>query len=162
MSSITSEVPGEPDLSGRHSDPRGTLTLAPDLRIIQDEESTTGGASDAASAKSGDGAPHRHVHVPPQGTSNLRRYLAGGDVLALGAAWGAEVLTQPTSHLGQRGLCAVVAILATLAAMYRSGLYRSRVCALRSLEAVRVFTASIVGTAAFVVCGLLTLSLIHI
>ena len=34
MSSITSEVPGEPDLSGRHNDPLGTLTLAPDLRII--------------------------------------------------------------------------------------------------------------------------------
>jgi exopolysaccharide biosynthesis polyprenyl glycosylphosphotransferase len=156
MTSITSEVPGEPDLSGRHNDPLGTLTLAPDLRIVPDNERASGGAPDAASAKRGDGAPHKHVYVPRQGISNLRRYLAGGDVLALGAAWGAEVLTQPTSHLGQRGLCAVVAVLATLAAMYRGGLYRSRVCALPSLEAVRVFTASIVGTVAFVVCGLLS------
>jgi exopolysaccharide biosynthesis polyprenyl glycosylphosphotransferase len=43
-----------------------------------------------------------------------------------------------------------VATLFTLAAMHRAGLYRARVCALRSLEAVRVAAASIVGVIAFV------------
>ena len=81
----------------------------------------------------------------------LRRRLVAGDVVALSAAWGALAFTHRANGPGHEIAFAAIAVLVTLLAMERGGLYRSRVCALRSLEAVRVVTACAVGTAAFIV-----------
>jgi exopolysaccharide biosynthesis polyprenyl glycosylphosphotransferase len=81
----------------------------------------------------------------------LRRRLVAGDVVALGSAWGALAFTRRANGLGHEVALAAIAVLVTLLAMERGGLYRSRVCALRSLEVVRVVTACAIGTAAFLV-----------
>jgi exopolysaccharide biosynthesis polyprenyl glycosylphosphotransferase len=49
--------------------------------------------------------------------------------------------------------------VSTIVAMKRAGLYRARVCAVRSMEAVRVVAAAIVGAAVFAVCQWLAGSL---
>jgi exopolysaccharide biosynthesis polyprenyl glycosylphosphotransferase len=82
---------------------------------------------------------------------SLRLHLATGDVVALGAIWGSRAAVHNGPRLGQQVTASAVAFLVTLAVMRRSGLYLSRVCALRSAEAVRVFAASAAGTGASVI-----------
>lgn len=79
----------------------------------------------------------------------LRRHLAVGDAVALAIAWGAQPHTAAAGSVGTQLACAGGAVAVTMLAMQRAGLYLSRVCAMRSLEAVRVLGATIVGGAAF-------------
>ncbi|MGH9106468.1 MAG: exopolysaccharide biosynthesis polyprenyl glycosylphosphotransferase [Acidimicrobiales bacterium] len=81
----------------------------------------------------------------------VRRQLVAGDVVGLGACWLAEALAYPNGELRRQVALGIIASLVTLAVMHRAGLYRSAVCALRSLEAVRVTAASGVGAGAFLV-----------
>jgi exopolysaccharide biosynthesis polyprenyl glycosylphosphotransferase len=154
MASITGRVPNEPELSGRpRSDPRGTLTLAADLQIIPDDQEGSPGSGQAG--ESAQSTAPLNPYASRARTHNLRRHLAAGDAAALSLAWGAEVLTQTGGLVEQQAVCGTVAVLVTLVAMHSAGLYRSRVCALRSLEAVRVITSSVVGTGAFMACYLI-------
>lgn len=79
----------------------------------------------------------------------LRRQLAFGDALALAVAWGVQPHSGAYGSVGTQLACAGGAVVVTMLAMQRAGLYRSRVCALRSLEAVRALGAAIAGGAAF-------------
>ena len=78
---------------------------------------------------------------------SLRQHLVVGDVLALGAAWAGEALLAPSGNREHEAAGVVLALSVTLLAMHHSGLYRSRVCALRSLEALKVLWSVVVGTA---------------
>ncbi len=79
----------------------------------------------------------------------LRRELAAGDLLVLSAAWGTEAVAGGSGWAGRQLAFSTLAVLVTLLDMGRVGLYRSRVCALHSLEAVRVTEASIFGAGCF-------------
>ncbi len=87
---------------------------------------------------------------PP--TRSPRQQLIAGDVVALAITWGALVAFRWGKDSPPKlTACVVAAVAMTLFAMHRSGLYRARVCALRSHEAVRVFASSVAGTAACLV-----------
>lgn len=140
MTSMIGEASSGPELGkGPLMDRRGALALTDDLQLIPDSQEPQG--------------PQLPGDLPRE-RSALRRYLAAGDVVALVATWGVEVVTRSKGQLPQHLVCSAVAVVVTLATMQRAGLYRSRVCALRSLEAVRVVAAATVGTAAFVFCNL--------
>ncbi|HUJ67784.1 MAG TPA: sugar transferase [Acidimicrobiales bacterium] len=81
--------------------------------------------------------------------SPLRRYLLAGDLVALVLAWVPWYLDIGNSAVRDL-VCAVVAVVVTLAAMRRGGLYQSRVCAQRSTQVVRTVTAAAVGSATYV------------
>jgi exopolysaccharide biosynthesis polyprenyl glycosylphosphotransferase len=85
--------------------------------------------------------------VHPLRTS-LRQQLVAGDVIALVVTWGAFTAAKwpDGAHLI---VGSAAAVLATLVAMERAGLYRSRICALRSLEVVRVSLSCVVGALAY-------------
>ena len=83
-------------------------------------------------------------------TRTPRQELVAGDVFALAITWGALVGSRwGTESNPKLAACAAAALTVTIFAMHRTGLYRARVCALRSLEAVRVSASSVAGTAAF-------------
>jgi exopolysaccharide biosynthesis polyprenyl glycosylphosphotransferase len=84
--------------------------------------------------------------------SSLRRHLVAGDIVALVLTWGALVGFNPEGGPVRRAICWAVAVVVTLAVMRQVGLYRARICALRSLEAIRVFAACVAGTSAFIAC----------
>ena len=87
---------------------------------------------------------------PP--TRTPRQQLVAGDVAALALTWGMLVAFRwGTGSNPKLAACATGAVVVTLFAMNRANLYRARVCALRSLEAVRVFVSSVAGAGAFVV-----------
>lgn len=79
--------------------------------------------------------------------ASLRAILAGLDLVAVSAVWLGEILLH--HRQGLQPLGAVLAIVATLIALRAGGLYRSRVCAVRSSEAVRSTVASLVGGGVF-------------
>jgi len=81
--------------------------------------------------------------------SSLRQQLVAGDVAALLVTWGALVGLRWGNGDPKLAACATIALLATLLTMRYLGLYRARICALRSLEAVRVTFSCLVGTASF-------------
>jgi exopolysaccharide biosynthesis polyprenyl glycosylphosphotransferase len=83
--------------------------------------------------------------------SSLRQQLVAGDVVALLATWGTLVAIKWGHGNPKLAACATAALLASLAAMRHVGLYRARICALRSLEAVRVTFSCAIGTGTFVV-----------
>jgi exopolysaccharide biosynthesis polyprenyl glycosylphosphotransferase len=152
MASIIRPVPGEPDQTDEPlNGGRSALVLGDDIRVIPDPP---GSESEMRSP-----TPERSEHLGFHGTrvrgNTLRRRLAIGDVLALGIAWAALAVAERHSGFGREVAFAAVAVVVTLFVMQREGLYRSRVCALRSLEAVRVVTASAIGTAAFISCDAL-------
>ncbi len=78
-----------------------------------------------------------------------RRYLFIGDVLSLGVAWTSPVLISHGADWERRVLCAALAVVVTLLTMHRAGLYRARVCALRSTEVARTIAASALGASVF-------------
>ena len=96
-------------------------------------------------------APNPALPVRRQ-TTRLRRHLVAGDVLALIAVWLPLALVQTHGAIATRLASAGVAVVVTLLAMQHAGLYKARVCAVRSLEAVRVSVASLIGACAFFGC----------
>ncbi|HMK96843.1 MAG TPA: exopolysaccharide biosynthesis polyprenyl glycosylphosphotransferase [Acidimicrobiales bacterium] len=79
----------------------------------------------------------------------LRRRLIASDIWAVGWCWAALTIHISQPNIPRQLVLLAIAVMATYAAMRRAGLYRSAVCALRSLEAVRVFAACAVGTGAY-------------
>jgi exopolysaccharide biosynthesis polyprenyl glycosylphosphotransferase len=84
------------------------------------------------------------THPANRGRAALRRYLVAGDLVALTVAWLPWYL-----HVGNSPIrdlvSAVAALVMTLLVMRKSGLYQSRICALRSAQVVRTVTATTVG-----------------
>ena len=149
MASIIREVPGEQDprdqpLNGGLS----TLALADDIQVFPDLPGSPTGEPKHSGTRA---ERFEHQGTPAQ-QSNLRRRLAIGDVVAVGLAWAIQAVTHGSGGLGREAALSAVAAVVTLFMMQRQGLYRSRVCAVRSLEAVRVIGASAVGTAVFIAC----------
>jgi exopolysaccharide biosynthesis polyprenyl glycosylphosphotransferase len=70
-------------------------------------------------------------------------------VVALGVAWTAPVVFSDAADWERRVLCAALAVVVTLLTMHRAGLYRARVCALRSSEVARTIAASVLGAGVF-------------
>jgi exopolysaccharide biosynthesis polyprenyl glycosylphosphotransferase len=83
--------------------------------------------------------------------TSLRRHLVAGDFVALSLAWGLGAALQPGEGGGpaHRAARAAIAVAVTLFVMQWGGLYRARVCALRSLEAVRATLASLAAAYVF-------------
>ena len=135
MSSTTRELPGEPAGGrgrGRDSSP-----------------CRQAGALGAGPAQAAHGyRPRPHGAAVRSYRLSLRQHLVVGDVVALGAAWAGEALLAPSGNREHEAAGAALALSVTLLAMHHSGLYRSRVCALRSLEALKVLWSVVVGTAA--------------
>lgn len=132
--------------SAVHSHPSQPDRRARSLEVVQGHLSLGDGA-----VIGGDdaGISGRSAGLRPP-TRSPRQQLVAGDVVALAITWGALVISR--WGLGSNpklAACAAAAASLTLFSMHRAGLYRARVCALRSLEAVRVFASSLVGTAAF-------------
>lgn len=80
----------------------------------------------------------------------LRLRLLTRDVTALCAAWGILGLVDQASGAWRGYALSTGAAGVTLVVMYGGGLYRSRACAVRSLEANRTIAASVVGAAFFI------------
>lgn len=95
--------------------------------------------------------PGRLRRRRPWGTP--RRNLVIGDVIALTAAWTAPALLVHGLAWERRALCSAAAVIVTMLSMHRAGLYRARVCALRSTEAARTMAAAVLGAAVFAACG---------
>lgn len=92
---------------------------------------------------------------PRAGQPRLRARLVGIDTIALVTAW-TFVLVVVTStrtldamHVG----AVVITIGASLLAIRGHGLYRARVCAVRSVEIARLFTAMLIAAATVAVVG---------
>jgi exopolysaccharide biosynthesis polyprenyl glycosylphosphotransferase len=81
--------------------------------------------------------------------ANLRRHLMAGDVLALAVVWVPLAVVGTATPVARQIACSAAACVAGMLAIQRAGLYRARVCAVRSLEAVRVGGASIIAAFAF-------------
>jgi exopolysaccharide biosynthesis polyprenyl glycosylphosphotransferase len=102
--------------------------------------------------------PQKRSARPPRNT--LRQQLVAGDAAALLSTWGGLVAARwDTGSNPKLAACAAAAVGVTLFSMRHVGLYRSRVCALRSLEAVRTLVSCGVGTAAFLLLQLLGMRL---
>lgn len=87
---------------------------------------------------------------------SLRHHLAAGDAVALTVAWVPFALVASGAGRGQQLLSAAAAIVTTMAAMRRAGLYQSHVCALASRQVARVLASTALGAAVFAACGWLT------
>jgi exopolysaccharide biosynthesis polyprenyl glycosylphosphotransferase len=85
--------------------------------------------------------------MPPAEPNHLRHHLLVGDIIALAAGWGSQVALQ--ARTAPAAVCAAIAIACTMMAMARAGLYRSRVCAMRSVEVLRVIGSCLVGAGTF-------------
>jgi len=106
-------------------------------------------ASERPAARSGEA-----LRSAPPHKSSLRQQLVAGDVVALLATWGSLVALKWGDGNPKLAACASGALLVSLLAMHYVGLYRARICALRSLEAVRVTFSCLVGTATFLLLQL--------
>ncbi len=155
MASIMRQVPGEPEPADEPVDDRQTaLAIADDIQIIPDP--LLPASAPGLAPKSVALSQHAEYHGAREKRNSLRRRLVVGDVFALSAVWGAQAVARAGQGFALQIALGALAVVVTLAVMEREGLYRSRVCAMRSLEAVRVVFASAVGTAAFVSCDALT------
>jgi exopolysaccharide biosynthesis polyprenyl glycosylphosphotransferase len=104
-------------------------------------------------ARALEGAPASGRPRSDSTPGSLRRHLVAGDVIALSLAWGPGAALQPGEAGGpaHRAARAALAVAVTLLVMQWGGLYRARVCALRSLEAVRATLACFVAAWVFLV-----------
>ena len=148
MASITRQVSGEPESPEEPLDPaRSTIALADDI-FIGEGPPPSEPAPSKALTRSERGDDHR-----ARGRSgSLRRRLVGGDIVALCLVWGVQAVTHGAGGVATELALGALAVVVTLFVMQCAGLYRSRVCAQRSLEAFRVVIASAIGTAAFISC----------
>lgn len=96
-----------------------------------------------------EGAGSRSRPLGYAGMWTPRRQLLAGDVVALAVAWTSAALIPGRASWDRRLLCAVAAAVIMMVVMQRAGLYRSRMCALRSTEVARTACASIAGGAVF-------------
>lgn len=110
-------------------------------------------AAFGATAVTGDPEAGDRPASEPERRGTPRRHLIAGDVLALGLAWTLPVLTAAGPGVSRRVVCAAAATVATLLAVRRAGLHRSRVCAVRSTELLRVFAAAMLGGGVFAGCS---------
>ena len=148
MASITRQVSGEPESPDEPLNPAlRTIALADDILITEDPPS-----SDPASSKALTRLKREEDHRTRGRGGSLRRRLVGGDIVALCLAWGVQAVTHGAGGVGLELSLSALAVVVTLFVMQCAGLYRSRVCAQRSLEAFRVVIASAIGTAAFISC----------
>ena len=148
MASITRQVSGEPESPDEPLNPAlRTIALADDILITEDPPS-----SDPASSKALTRLKRKEDHRTRGRGGSLRRRLVGGDIVALCLAWGVQAVTHGAGGVGLELSLSALAVVVTLFVMQCAGLYRSRVCAQRSLEAFRVVIASAIGTAAFISC----------
>lgn len=69
--------------------------------------------------------------------------------MALGVAWTSPALFSNAVDWDRRLLCSAAAVVVTLLTMHRAGLYRARMCALRSTEVARTIAASVLGATVF-------------
>jgi exopolysaccharide biosynthesis polyprenyl glycosylphosphotransferase len=90
----------------------------------------------------------RPREVQKQG-ARLRRHLAGGDLVALAVVWLPLALISSGRAIWPQLAAAAAATALTILAIQRAGLYRARVCAVRSLETLRVVWASVLGALLF-------------
>ncbi|MCL4414175.1 MAG: hypothetical protein M1522_05400, partial [Actinobacteria bacterium] len=135
MSSAVHSHPSQPDERALNLEAvQGRLSSADGLTVLKDDPTS--------------GQITRRSRPP---TKTPRQQLVAGDIVALALTWGVLVgFRWDTGSNPKLAACAASAVVVTLFAMNRASLYRARVCALRSLEAVRVCVSSVVGTAAFV------------
>jgi exopolysaccharide biosynthesis polyprenyl glycosylphosphotransferase len=139
MFSVVHNHPSQPDEGAR-----GPEALQGDLMF----DKTVLGEGAAAGTATSAQRPSTKRSRPP--TRSPRQQLVAGDIVALAVTWGALVGFRWDEESNPKlAACAVGAVAVTLFAMHRSGLYRARVCALRSHEAVRVFASAVFGTAGF-------------
>lgn len=151
MDSIISGLGHQRTPYGERDHERESLSLVDEIQVIPDGGEKLG---PAARGGSGPAAPYQSPNIRPVGrqASSLRRHLAAGDVVALALTWGAQGAFRTQGGIAQRAVCTAVAVLVTLAVMRQAGLYRTRICALRSLEAIRTFASVVVGASAFAAC----------
>jgi exopolysaccharide biosynthesis polyprenyl glycosylphosphotransferase len=147
MTSITQGLPGRPDANESLPVDQTAMVLVGDGP--RNDAVPPIGPRNNGSAPNRLDRPNGRWLREPEKTSNLRRHLALGDIIALTVVWVPLALVQTTGTLRVQLACAAAATATGLVAMERIGLYRARVCAVRSLEAVRVIAASIVGAGAF-------------
>jgi exopolysaccharide biosynthesis polyprenyl glycosylphosphotransferase len=86
----------------------------------------------------------------------LRRRLAGLDVVAIAAVWTPKAVLVARQAPVRQTVSCVVAAVVTLFAVRAAGLYQARVCAMRSAEVVRTLVAA--GAGAAVYAGLIWLT----
>jgi len=120
-----------------------SMIAAPHGTALTDVEGRIGPAGGTLGAP----GPVRLRRRGPSGTP--RRNLVIGDVIALAAAWTAPALLVHGLVWERRALCSAAAVIVTMLSMHRAGLYRSRVCALRSAEAARTIAAAVLGAGVF-------------
>jgi exopolysaccharide biosynthesis polyprenyl glycosylphosphotransferase len=96
-------------------------------------------------------APGRHGSGPFH--RSLRYQLVLGDGLAASTAWVFAAIVAGDTGGTRQLACALAAVVATMMALRRAGLYRSHVCNLPSRQAVRVVASATFGTVVYLVCG---------
>ena len=153
MASITRGLPGPAEAEKSPLADRTTISLV-----------ESGGTQVAAPTVVGNTPPvdddlSASGRRKPEGQKHgarLRRHLAGGDLVALTVVWlPLAVLSNGRAIWPQIGAAAAATAL-TMLAIQRAGLYRARVCAVRSLEALRVVWASVLGALLFAAVEWLT------
>lgn len=149
MASIIRHLAGEPQPTVEPLNGGVTaLTLPDDIQITPDPACCQDGRLPHTVAHSESQKRHTQRFQP----STLGRRLVVGDVVAVSFAWLFQAATNNPGHFGENIALGVVATLVTVLVMHHSGLYRSRVCATRSLETARIVVASAAGTIAFISC----------
>ncbi|MGO9658810.1 MAG: exopolysaccharide biosynthesis polyprenyl glycosylphosphotransferase [Acidimicrobiales bacterium] len=93
-----------------------------------------------------------------QQASRLRRHLVAGDIVGVVAAWTPQAFVHSARGSTPQIACAAAAAAATVLAIRQAGLYRARVCAVRSLETLRVIVAATIGACVFAACEWLALA----
>jgi exopolysaccharide biosynthesis polyprenyl glycosylphosphotransferase len=147
MASLTRGLSGPPEAE------KSSLADWTPVALVGDE--TTTQAALAASVSGAPSFPEDVVSPParPRATrkqgARLRRHLAGGDLVALTVVWLPLALISSGRALWPQIAAAAAATALTVLAIQRAGLYRARVCAVRSLEALRVAWASVLGALVF-------------
>jgi exopolysaccharide biosynthesis polyprenyl glycosylphosphotransferase len=84
---------------------------------------------------------------------SLRYHLVIGDAFATTAAWLSVAFLAFQAATGRQLLSAAAAIVLTMGALRRAGLYRTYVCTLPSRQLVRVIGSVALGALVFLLCG---------
>ncbi len=155
MTSIVSEVPSEPELNPEPPRDAGGSNGAGSAINFDSDQGPLGESAQSRLQNGAERPGPIEKHRGRAKRSSLRRHMAIGDVAAVTAAWGALAFANRDSGFAHAVAIGLVAIIVTLVVMRRAGLYRSWVCAVPTLQLVRVLTASAVGTAVYIACDAL-------
>ena len=91
---------------------------------------------------------------------SLRYQLVLGDGLAASVAWVFAAVVAGDKGGTRQLVCALAAVVATMTALRRAGLYRTHVCNLPSRQVVRVVASATLGAVAYLLCGWLAGSVV--